>query len=377
MKRILAAILCLFALGGSIYAGAEDDARAYYVKVYRQIERDLQFGDPTQRIEAAQLMGSFRDDRFARLLGHELKEGLEEPLLNHKGDTDPVARPAPIYEPFVKYQIAWALGKIASMESLDDLIASLQLVSNIVDASIKYTQSIRQNEETRNSPRIVLDQDRPGPAMLHDGWPFSSSPDVYWSIADDFKSMAAINDRDEGIRIRLEGYNYVNLLMGVMIAIGETGARYSGSDVPKQERPQEILTKALNALKPFLNHSIPSVRASAVRAIAGIKTLASAAALEEHFAKEQDDRVKVRICLSILTIDKARSNYYAQLVSFLHSPRRDVRTETARALRDLALGESVNDLEAALKVEEYPEIRRILEAAIQKAENDIAMPVSN
>lgn len=369
--------LCLLFFS-PLMAGSVDDSGDRRIQLSVQIERDLKNGNPLEKIRAAQIMGSFRDDRYSQMLAEELLRDLDEPIRGRTSDLDEINPTSPGNNPYIKYQIAWALGNIGNSESLEDLITALKMTMDLVNASMKHAEALRQSAESNHSSRIILNPDRPGPALLRPGHLYQTSPDVFWSVSDDFKTTTTIDMNDPDVQVKLEGYNYVNLTMGILNAIGGIGRRYSRQNIlisrSEGNFSNATLDRALEALKPMLDHEIPAVRASAVQAISSIRTLNALLALEERYAKEQDPVVKVRICRSTLIIDKSRSEFYKTLIGYLHSRDREVRLETAMAFRDLGLGESVDDLKRAYASERYIEIRRILEQAIRKATLDAFTP---
>ncbi len=368
-QKLISLVLCLIAsmaVLSPIKAGSEDDARRNNEIALLRSARELEFGNTDEKIRAAQYMGSVKSRRFVRLLGSELRNGLDNPEL----------RRTPTHNPYVKYQIAWALGNIGHPDALPDLFAALEITGKLLDESIKETEDLRKSEEGKNSWRVILDHNKPGPALLRDGALYPASPDVYWSVADEFK-RETVDMSDEGHRVRLEGYNYLNLISAIMRAIGEITLKQSQNFMNSRHagNTQSILDSSLNALKPFINHPIPLVRAAAISGICNVRSLQSAIVLEDQFKKEEDPLVKVRISYGILVIDKSKFEYYRTIIESLHSPLRSVRTEAAISLRELAMGEAVHELEEALTLEQYHEVRTILQEAIHNAQLNILLPI--
>ena len=95
-----------------VFAGAEDDAKAYYAQKTEQALKDLEFGTYDQKVLATYYMGALGKPMFVRPLGRALLSQLD----------DPAMRKASINDPYVKAHMAWALGEIEHKAAVPYLI---------------------------------------------------------------------------------------------------------------------------------------------------------------------------------------------------------------------------------------------------------------
>lgn len=358
--RIIALVAAL-AAPAALFAGAEDDAIAMWTKIYNQALQDLQNGSTFEKIEAARLMGAHKKDRFLRPLERELIEDLEDAAL----------RRAPINDPYVKTEIAIALGSIAHERSVPALLRAIEITRTIIGERLQQTrqdqQAIRQRQEQLqqaegdnpelNIGRVALAEDRPGP-FNQEGHQFAYSPDMFYNVSDRFKDRPVDPDAEDH-RIQLEGYTYFNLVRAAMLALSRIGS-----------------PDATDGLKPYLEDELPFMRMFSAYALGGIGSVEALSAMEAVYANEADEEVKTVLAFSILRNSKARIQYYDYLRESLKSDDLPRRMRAAMALRDLAMGESIEDLREALRIEADPTLRGVLEAAIENANRDNIMPVN-
>ncbi|MBI3396652.1 MAG: HEAT repeat domain-containing protein, partial [Spirochaetia bacterium] len=187
--------------------------------------------------------------------------------------------------------------------------------------------------------------------------PFPASPDVFWSEADEFKSVVAVNGEDEAVALRLKGYNYLNLAEMVLFALGEIGG-----------------DKAEERVIPYLDNRFSYLRGAAAIALGRMGSAKGLSALEQRMGKEQDKSVRARMCLGLLMRDKTRTKVYLELLDLLKDRDDRVRLESALALRELGMGESSGALKEALAAEESSLVRGILEQAVWNAEVNNILP---
>ncbi len=355
---MLAAVLSALVVG-PLFAGSEDDAIRYWTLRYEQAVKDLRNGNAEEKTEAAVLMGAHRKFMFVRPLAEELLNGLESPEL----------RRAPNNDPYVKGAMAWALGSIGHKQAVPHLLKALEITRGVIRESLTLAQQrqgrARQEAQQRDQAKpeelqygpVYLAQDRPGP-FNQAGHQFGYSPDMFYSVSDEFKSMSVDYD-DEGHRIRLQSHNYMNLLRQLMISLGQISDE-----------------SAVDGLIPYLKDEMPMVRLNAALALGRVGTLKALSELEANYANEKDDEVRGAICYAILVNDKARSKYYLDLLKLLENDSITIRARAAVSLRDLGMGESVENLRAAQLIEGDPSIRAILHDAIHNAETDNILPVN-
>ncbi|MCB1140419.1 MAG: HEAT repeat domain-containing protein, partial [Leptospiraceae bacterium] len=256
---------------GSLMAGAEDDAKEYYAKRTEEALRDLDFGTMEQKIRAIYYMGAPARPKFIRPLGRELLENLDDPAL----------RQAPQNDPFVKANIAWALGQIGHKLAVPYLLEAAEKTNAIIEEKKKAVEEAR-SKRPKESHEFLLQQDEPGPFLSSAESVYPYSPDVYWSVADEFKKVPAVNLDAEDHRARIIGFNYVNVLQHILIALGKIRDRDSADKIV-----------------PYLSHPYPAIRQEAALTLGKIGSLTALEALERSFQNEKDPAVRCRIAFSI------------------------------------------------------------------------------
>ncbi len=363
-----AMLLLLSLLASPLGAGSEDEAIAFYNQLYDKALKYLQNGGPWQQVRAARIIGGQKSARFIRPLGDALIKGLDQPA----------TRQLPENDPFVKSQIAWALGRVGHRWSIPPLLKGLNITIQVIDQERTTRADLRQKSARDKNDRIVLDITKPGPAMMGEGYLFPASPDSYWSVSDDFKSSISINRENEADQLRLMGYNYINLALQILQSleiVGLENSIYFRSLSPTEESKQ-VLENTYATLEPLMKHPISSIRSASASTLGGFGTLRSLSILEQSFQNEKDDAVRVRIARAILINDKTRFDRYEFSLSRLKVYDDDVRVEAILALKELAMGESIFALRAALEAEAEPSMRQLLKEAIQAAELDNVTPIN-
>lgn len=345
-KTWMAAALILGMTAGPIMAGAEDDAKEYYAKRTEEALRDLHYGSFEEKIRAIYYMGAPARNRFVRPLGRELLANLDDPAL----------RQAPPNDPFIKAHIAWALGQIDHKAGVPYLLDASDKVAAIIEEKRKAVDAARQNRSD-TSHRFLLQQDEPGPFLSSAEPVYPYSPDVYWSVADEFKAVPAVDLTAEDHRARLRGFNYVNVMQHILMALGK---------IADPESAEKVVA--------LLNHPYPAIRQEAALTLGKIGSLTALEALERAFQNEKDPTVRARIAFSIFHNDHTRVKYYQEILNMLKDNEVRVRLEAAKALRELALGESITPLYEAYKLEESELVRSVINQAIQNAELDNLFP---
>ena len=368
---LLSAAMMLFVTPArEVRGGTEDDAIAMWSKRYKQAYNDLRDGHTFEKIEAARLMGAHKKARYIRPLAKELLRDLD----------NPVYRNIPTNDPYVKSEIAWAMGEIGHKQAVPALLQALQITVAIVEEEFQTNNARRdqerqlsdsvataQGEDPADPARIrmiVMDRSRPGPFLL-EGYTFPYSPDMLWSQSDEFKDIPAIDDNAEDHRIRLMGANYMNLIRAIFMALGEIADESAVDGVDPYP-----------GVGTYLTNRIPFVRAFAAHALGKIGTLKALSLIDQHYPNEQVDEVKVRAAFSVLDHDKSRFEYYKEVLRYLAVDDDRVRYLAAVAMRTLSMGESLDNLREALTIEHDPVIRSVLEQAIHNAEVDSIIPVN-
>lgn len=359
-------ILCaLPATGESV-----QDHREMYDKIYSKAVQDLLNGNVDEKIDGVIKLGGHRVQQYVRPLGEELNRDLGDPQLSK----------TPTNDPYVKSQIAWAMGRMGHRWSIPYLTQALKTSISMMDEKVKQADKKREFVKKEGIEAFVLSPEREGPALMSDEpVPHGGSADAYWSISDELKEDIAITPlTSEQDRLRLIGFNYVNLTVNIIRAIGEVGRQnevYFKSINPTDES-NKLMGEAIDSLVIGLKHGIVSVRGAAALALGDYGTTKSQDALKEHFAAEKDFSVKVRVARAILENDKSQTQYYTFLLDSLPSPEMEVRRQAAIALLELKMGESVFALRDALEVEPNVVVRQILKEAIYYAEVDNILPVN-
>src|SRR5690606_8621635 len=147
----------------------------------------------------------------------------------------------------------------------------------------------------------------------------------------------------EYMRVRREGYNYVNLMHHLLVAIGEIGD-----------------PESLNVVLPFLDHPYRDVRLAAVLSAALLGGDKARDAMIARYGTETDDVVKSRLCFDILHLDTTQGQYYRDLIGiYLKHDDVRVRLDAASGLRELSLGESLFHLHDAFLLETHPIVKNV------------------
>ncbi|MCB1326034.1 MAG: HEAT repeat domain-containing protein [Spirochaetales bacterium] len=371
---ILSSAFCFSVLTtAGLRAGAEDDAISLWSTRYAQAVRDLQFGNAFAKLEAARLMGAHRKSEFIRPLSEELLRDLDPSRRNFLS--------LPSNHPAVKLTIAWALGEIGHPHCVPELLKGVELVNAIVTEDIQATRERRtaeleiedrldqervqanqgQDPEGYDIDPVIFERDRPGPfngsGPVRHG--FGYSPDMFWTVSDDFKASAGIFPNDEGHRLTLDGANWVNVARALFEALGKIG----------DERAIDPMLAMISA-----PDTLPIMRVYAAGTLGEIGTARAAEAMAGVYANEQDPVVRIQMAYAALHYNPAQPNYFNDLATALQSNVVRERWEAAAAFNRLQLGESEPALRAALEIEAEPSIRAVLEQAIYRAVIDNITP---
>ncbi len=340
--------------------------------------RSLHGDQPEAKIDAILYLSASRKPRFLRPLGTELLANL---------DKDSGTLFAAPQDPYIKSLLARGLGRMGRPEGLYYLSIALQRTEEIIADQKKRSmarwesdkrfaesengkgektnnpESKEQSINARAIPRLTLEADRPGPALMRTGHSIPFSPDVHWSVSDEFKD-AVVDVSDDTHRMRLRGYNYTNVAVAILIAYAEifeeVGEKGRGDHGPAH----------VDLIRKFLKHEYAAVRSAAARALGQLGGRTALSSMDEQLKAEKDNVVRVILCRGVLEADRTRTDCYGQLLEALKHPDRDPRLAAAIALRELAFGESLPLLRDALALEETADIRRILSEAIQRATVD-------
>src|SRR5690606_35925924 len=143
-------------------------------------------------------------------------------------------------------------------------------------------------------PRLALERNRPGPALLRKGTGLPFSADVHWSVSDEFKSRIAIDRNDPRDRVRMQGYNYVNVALHCMRAMGDI---FAGAG---EKNRAELAPDHVELITKFAKHAYPDLRGTAADTLGKMGVASSLKALDELLKAEKDTRGRVLICTGIL-----------------------------------------------------------------------------
>ena len=246
-----------------------------YSKLYKKALMDLRYGNAKEKILAATLLGVNRKTQFIRDLSSELLKSLDE--------TGKPYRKSATNSPYVKSQIAHALGEIGHADAIPYLQDALDKVSKIIEDEIKANEELRNKEKQPGGApgRIIMDRLRPGPAMMKDppeGQIYLGNPDFYWSPSDDIKQIPAPAPRYEEQRMALRSFNYVNVAQSILYALAKIASFYSPHYINRVSSPQlsaDISTPIQTLedfLQKYLEHSVIYVRGAAALALGEVGT---------------------------------------------------------------------------------------------------------
>ncbi len=372
MRRLFIIVGICSALGtASAVQPGDVEARLIHERLYKKAEHDISFGDAEQRLNAAIFLGARKNTLYVRLLGREL---LRE--LDHK---DPYIN-LPRNSPAVKAYMAWALGRIGHPKGVPFLIRALEVVGRNMAEDKRQVEIEKKAEDeryrkegetkpnrgiTNDDPirRIVLEKRRPGPYLQSKKHALPYSPDVYWSLSNEFRDMMAPDLTSSTVRVRFMGFNWVNTAFYIFDAIGDTYL-----DTLHREG---IDAKHVDAVAAYLGpDNYNFIRGAAAICLGKIGNSRAIRALEEAYGKEKSEEVKAKIAHAVLKSDKTMAKYYVDLLKYLEDDRDSVRYPAAVAFRDLKMGEAIVALREARKVESVASIREILDEAIDHARID-------
>lgn len=390
-RTALAFILC-FSAGASVILadGPDMENSAYHDRLAKKNLRELSGDRPEAKVDAAIYFGARGDLRYLRPLGRELLRNLDKdsPYLRGAGS-----------DPYVKSHLAEAIGRIGDPDGLDYLLRALKHTIDIVEMELQQSAELRKREQAfaesvygkkgqgkeggdenlgmykKPMPKIVLDRNRSGPARMSQGYAIPYSPDVYWSISDEFKDLMSVDETDPYQRMRLKGYNYVNLTVHLLSALDRI---YSRMDVKTRE---DLMSEQAPQIQGLLTYRIPDIRGAAVITLSymfrGVTDKKIQDPINERLKKEEDPAVRVRVAQGVLIMDRGRRDAIYVLMNLLKDEDAMVRYYAALAFRDLHIGEALFALRKAYQMEEREQIRRILKQAIHNAYIDHYSPVSN
>ncbi len=363
------AMLFLMTFQVSLSAEERDDSITLYKRIYGKALRDVISGTADEKIDGAIKLGSHRVVDHLRPLGEELNKGL----------ADPEMRKVPSNDPYVKSHIAWAMGRIGHRYAIPYLVSALNTTDQIAREQIQKAQELKKKRAAEKSFAITLIPDRPGPAMMEDGpHPYTTSPDVYWSVADSMKSEMGIPHSGQIYRLKAQGYNYVNLEMTLIRAIGDVGHKntlyFKGLSV--NEESTKLLDTIYSVFQQTYKSQLPGIRGATALALGDVGTPRALEILQGYYASEKDFSVKVRIARGILMNDRTQAQYYQFILAALPNLDLETRRQAAIALRELKMGESVFALRDALTIENDPALKEILLEAIHYAEIDNILPIN-
>ena len=336
----------------------QEDASQAWERIYAQALENLRSGLSKEKIRAAYVLGTQRNPRFLRPLLEELLKDLN-PKRKVRITDD---------EPYVKSVIAWAAGHIGHPIALPSMLKALDFSIQLAQNEIKRAEKLgAQKEELSKKARqedleqaqidkvkdIVIKPTHSGPFLENKKIPgFYYNGDKYWSLSDQLQGRTAwlsVNHSDDISRF---GANYLNLARSIFIALGKIGS-------------QKAVAKISTYLEADAN--LEAVRTYAAFALGDIGESKAVEKLVLAFDKEKVPLVKIGIGYAVLRNDKTRSPVYNFLISFLQKGTRRERLAAAKTFEKLAMGESLENLKAAYRLENDMRIRSVLEKAINNA----------
>lgn len=369
MKRTypLIILLLLCVVTPALQSGPQDTDTARFIsgRTHEKVLRYLRSGDAEERIYAAEFIGMQREIRYLRELGEEL---------NHDLDVDSSYVGMNHNDPYVKSKIAWALGRLQHKKAvpylLDALGKTYEIIKRRHEESQKKQRIAAENFSAgKNSKSATINgeptaeiefyKDRPGPFLQSTDHAFQYSPDIYWSISDEFKSVVSPDMSNPGHRMRFRGYNYVNLYFYIISAIADT----YNVEKHKENVPDEHVQKLLEYLKP---DKYPFIRSATAVSLGRIGSPFAKSQVLQHYDKESDEEVKARTAYAILEIDPTQTKYFDALIGFLQSRKNSVRFAAVTVLEELNFGEALPYLKEAVVIENHPMIRDVMKRAISK-----------
>lgn len=371
------AFLCIISSQAVFPGGSRAESEAETRAREKRLLKNMRSDNPDRILKAVYYFSARRKAKFVRPLGRQLNKHLDISS-NHLKTA--------VNDPYIKSQMAVALGRIARVESLPYLFNALAKTSDIIETGLKINVMLREKERKfaasferkrggsgkgsaeyrsineKPIPRLIIDRDRPGPALLRKGSGIPFSPDVHWSIADDFKGIISPDNNNELHRMRMIGYNYVNLMIDILDAIGEI---YYRADLTDR---LEFSVRDTDAVKNYLNHKFPDVRRIAARTMGkiayGLDNRSILGLLDNQLKKENDPRVKVCLCHAILMNERGRMDCWKTIIKLLKHDDNNVRYDVAITLSDLKFGEVIIPLRKAILLEENSLIKTLLKKAL-------------
>lgn len=329
--------------------------------------RKLEFGNAFEVVDAAHFLGGTRNSRFIRPLGKALLKGMSEDGMPGFNENDP----------FVKTELAWALGRTENKSALPYLMDAFDRTVTGINEEVARKSAQEERYKSAGLPGVVLPLQKSGPALVKNENTFPASPDVYWDVADRFKSSSYVPGL-ESHEIQKNGYNVINQGTAILAGMGrifQKNTLYFKS-LGITQRDKGLLDRNVELLTGHLNTQVPEIRKGIVKTMGAIGTEPVMKTLTDQFETESDYTVKIAIARSILLNDKSRTKYFTYILDQLEAGDIEVRSESALALRDLGMGESVFAISAAIEVEEVEFIRRVLKEARYNASIDNIRPVN-
>jgi len=352
--------------------------RGYNIqKRYEKAENNLEKGSADVKIQAALFLGARKNPRYIRPLGRELLRDL---------DASSPALGLPRNVPAVKARIAWALGNIGHVKALFYLIPALERTNAIVLQKAGQVEKARKQardrynaektEAGRNTGKkgpnsvnrepfmkVILRKNRPGPFLKNKGHGLPYSPDLYWTLSDDFKVFSSGGKNDSTYVVRQEGFNYLNISFSLFSAIGKIYNNRFNKKAAERDRARVI--KVVGGILRTGRYAF--LRGAAALTLGNVGGIGALSELDAAYRTEKNPEVRVKISQAVLQNDRTRTEHYRNILNGLAGEKVAVRFVAATSLRELALGEALGKLRAALKVEDVPAIRRILRKAIENS----------
>ena len=352
-----------FSLYAQNRANLSGDAAQTWEAIYAEALRNLGAGTGEEKIRAAYVLGAQRNPRFLRPLLEELHRDLR-PMGGVR-----IAEDAP----YVKSCIAWAIGHIGHPIAVASMLKALDISIQLSQAEIKRAEKLgaqkealsqavrrgdaKQSESGNVTKDIVIKPLQAGPFLENKKVPgFYYNGDKYWSLSDQLQGRSNWLSANHSGNVSRFGANYINLARSIFLALGKIGSQ-----------------RAVAKISTYLDagSNLDSIRTYAGFALGDIGESKAIGMLVKTFENEKVPLVKIAMGYAILRNEKARFSVYNSLISFLNRGNKRERLAAARSFEKLAMGESLENLKAAYRLENERHIRLTLERAIYNARNNL------
>ena len=319
----------------------------------------LKFGTNQEKVISANVLGQDKA-LYVRPLCDALLSNLEEvKLLNKISD-----------EPYAKVSIALALGRIGHPyainclgKALDQSIIISQKQIELYKAQIitKTNNEVTKKDKNEisyygNEKVKIIDiiPEKTGPFISSQELNFNNA-DNFWSPSDMFKgNIDFFSSKNVANKINYS-FNWMNVVRAIISAMVEINDR-----------------KAVNLIIKFLDSTKYNdyIRYYVILAIGELGGKKGLSTLEQKEVCETSNLVKVACICSKIKNNLNSKNDYKDIIDILKNGSQSERLLAANTFVDLKMGSALQDLKAALELEDNELVRYQLIKAIQFAEID-------